>query len=124
MSDLFDVSMLDIKNYLKNEHATIKNSIDIKNNIDKMHTMIELSNDEIKNIIKEVRYFFYTNSQLCLYYYPLLGKVYPIAPINLVDIKSLLKKSNDLLKYNNLLTTDEERLLKLNININMVVPYA
>ena len=109
---------------LKSNHIILKTHVDIVDNINKMNTMVELSNNEIKNIVKVVRYFCYTDSQLCLYYYPFSGKVCHIAPINLVDVHSLPKKSNELLKYSSLLTKDEEAFLKLNINIDRVTPYV
>ena len=120
----FDLSAINISGNLKSNHIILKTHVDIVDNINKMNTMVELSNYEIKNIVKVVRYFYYTDSQLCLYYYPFLGKVYHTKSINLVDVHSLPKKSNELLKYSSLLTKDEEAFLKLNINIDRVTPYV
>ena len=120
----FDLSAINISGNLKSNHIILKTHVDIVDNINKMNTMVELSNNEIKNIVKVVRYFCYTGSQLCLYYYPFSLKVCHVAPVNLVDIHSLPKKSNELLKYSSLLTKDEEAFLKLNINIDRVTPYV
>src|SRR5574344_894367 len=111
LNNIFDISELNIKQYIKDEPVNLKCHVDIAKNIDKIETMFQFYDNKIQDIVKVVRYFTYTSDHMCVYYYPFLGKIYHTDPTNLIDIRSALRKSNDVLQYSYLFTTAEKRLL-------------